>query len=419
VILAAVAVGINPYIAFQVLLVLTAAVASLLWQRRLTLPRAAGTMALLGATSLAMAYVLGFFVGGGRGYSRAGYRYYSMNLLSVIDPRDWKSIIFHKLSGASDGQYEGYNYLGAGILALVLIVVVSAFFNRHKLPRPNPRWAIPLLLCCLLLTLMALSTKVTIGWRTLVDLDPAERFSAALAPLRASGRFFWTPYYALLVAILALAFRLFRGRWANLLVASLLVLQVADTRALRHGVYTAVSKQLSSPLKSPVWSKLGSMHKNLIVLPAWQCGASESPGGLDGYKVFGFLAVQQKMRINSYQSARYSGVGGELNCGIQPIFAVWEWPLEPDSAYVVTSKVAAVIAEGPTGPGKCHDLDGFILCSTKSDFGLSSVLMSPEMRRQKASTNSGLGGDTSPLMPLEDLRDRTNPANDGYPKTGH
>src|SRR5208283_5081976 len=55
VVLTAVAVGINPYIAFQVLLVLTAAVVSLLWQRRLTLPRAAAMMVLLCGTGFATA----------------------------------------------------------------------------------------------------------------------------------------------------------------------------------------------------------------------------------------------------------------------------------------------------------------------------------------------------------------------------
>jgi hypothetical protein len=403
-ILGAVSVGTNPYIAFQVLLVLTAAVASLLWQRRLSFLRAAGAMALVGAVSIAMAYALGFFAGGGRGYYRRGYRYYSMNLISIVDPGDWNSIFFHKLPGASGGQYEGYNYLGAGVLALVLIVVVLAFFKRRKLLGPNPRWAVPLLLCCLLLTLMALSTKVTMGWRTLIDLDPAQKFSAYLAPLRASGRLFWTPYYVILTAVLVMPFRLLRARWANLLLASLLVVQVADTTTLRQGVRIAVSKQLSSPLKSMVWSTLGSTHKNLIVLPAYQCGFWDSPGGLEGYRIFGVLAVQQKMRINSYQSARYSGIGVEIICGMKPIVALWERPLSPDSAYIVTPAVAAIIAEGPTGPGKCHDVDGFILCSTKSDFGLSPVLMSPEMRAKKASANSDSGvGDTSPLTPLQDL----------------
>ena len=45
-------------------------------------------------------------------------------------------------------------------------------------------------------------------------------------------------------------------------------------------------------------------------------------------------------------------------------------PLSPDSAYVVSPAVAWIIAAGPTGPNACHTLDGFILCSTKTDFGL-------------------------------------------------
>ena len=404
VLLAAVSVGVNPYLAVQVLLMLTAAVASLLWRRRLTLSGAAGIMVLLSGISFMMAYSLGLVSSVGQGYSRAGYRYFSMNLLSVVDPRGWRSIIFPRLPGAAAGQYEGYNYLGAGVVVLAVIVIIAAFFRWRKLPRPSPGWAVPLLFCCLLLTLMALSTKITIGGRTLMDLDPAERISPYLAPLRASGRFFWMPYYVLLTAVLAVPFLMFRRMWANLLIASVLVLQVADTRALRHAVHAEASKQHPSPLKSAVWSKLGSIHKSLIVLPAWQCGTSESPGGLQGYRIFGFLAVQQKMRINSYQSARYTAGTGESHCGIQPIFAVWEWPLSPDSAYVVTPAVATVIAQGPTGPGKCHDLDGFILCSIRSDFGLSPTLMSPEMRHNSATANSGPeDSDTSPLTPLQDM----------------
>ena len=45
-------------------------------------------------------------------------------------------------------------------------------------------------------------------------------------------------------------------------------------------------------------------------------------------------------------------------------------PLSPDTAYVVSPSIARMIAAGPTGPHTCHTLDGFILCSTKTDFGL-------------------------------------------------
>ena len=85
------------------------------------------------------------------------------------------------------------------------------------------------------------------------------------------------------------------------------------------------------------------------------------------------------MRINSYQSARYTGVAQDYHCKDAPAELATQ-PLSPDSAYVVTPELAEMIARGPTGPGKCHDLDNFILCSTKTDFGLSPVLMTPEQR---------------------------------------
>ena len=106
-----------------------------------------------------------------------------------------------------------------------------------------------------------------------------------------------------------------------------------------------------------------------MVLPAWQCSGNSSPGQWDGFRIFGFLAVAQKMRTNSYFSARYTQVNSDFHCK-QAIAALSEQPLSPDTAYVVTPALAAVIARGPTGPGKCHVVDSFILCSSKTDFGL-------------------------------------------------
>ena len=66
VLLALVSVGVNPYIAVQVLLLLIATVASLLWRRRLTPWRATSIMALLGGVSFMMAYSLGLVATGDR-----------------------------------------------------------------------------------------------------------------------------------------------------------------------------------------------------------------------------------------------------------------------------------------------------------------------------------------------------------------
>ena len=271
---------------------------------------------------------------------------------------------------------------------------------RGKRPSLDLRWVVPLLLCCLVLTLMALSTKVTLGSRTLVDLDPGEKLSPYLASLRASGRLFWGPYYLILVMVLAAPFLFFRKSWANLLIACALLLQIADTQSLRHWVRVTVSEEHPSPLKSPIWSTLGSLHENLIVLPAWQCGGGAAPFGPESYRIFGYLAARQKMRTNSYQSARYTQVARDWHCH-QAVAALSEQPLSPDSAYVVTPELAGRIAVGPTGAGKCHDLDRVILCSTKTDFGLSPVLMTPEARLESAIANPGFeDGEVAPWSPV-------------------
>ena len=82
----------------------------------------------------------------------------------------------------------------------------------------------------------------------------------------------------------------------------------------------------------------------------------------------------------------------------------------PDSAYVVTPELAAAIAQGPTGPGKCHDVDNFILCSAKTDFGLSPVLMTPEQRVENAVANPGLEDGTTRAVVNEWRQDRVSTA---------
>ena len=82
-VLAGVAVGINPYIAFQVVLLLVTGIASLLWQRRVTALKAAGIAVLFWTAGFLVAYSLGLVIEGGRGYTTGGYRVFSMNLLSL------------------------------------------------------------------------------------------------------------------------------------------------------------------------------------------------------------------------------------------------------------------------------------------------------------------------------------------------
>jgi hypothetical protein len=382
------AVAINPYLAFQVLVVISAAFLSLVWQRRVRVVYGAAAIGMLAVESLGVAYAFGFFIPGGHGYGSSGYRYYSMNLLSPLDPYKFKSILFREAPQFTRGQYEGFNYLGAGVILLLMVVFVLCLFSWKKGGQLKARKVAPLFLWCVLLTLMAASTKVTFGAHQLIDIDPRDRVTAILAVLRASGRLFWAPYYVIVALALAGPFFFLPKSWASALVGCALIVQLADTHSLRQWVHSEVNQSHPEPLKSPIWSQLRSFHENLIVLPAWQCGDWASAGGKQGYRYFGLLAAAQKMRTNSYYSGRYNAAGREFQCS-EAISELTKKPLSPANAYVVTPAVADLIAQGPTGPGKCHDLDLVILCSSRTDFGLSPTLMSPAARLQNAVANSG------------------------------
>jgi hypothetical protein len=365
--LGGVAIAINAYLAFMVLVVVSAAVITIYWQHRLTLKTVSVIFAATGVACLISALAVGLLRSEG-GYEGGGYRQYSMNLLAPIDPGTFGALFLRSLPQFSGLQYEGYNYLGAGVLMLAVMLLPS--FSRSRVWRLTAPEVVPLAVGCLALTALAVSTNVSAGSVRVVDLDPHESLTKYLAVFRASGRLFWVPYYVILTAILATAFTLWRPGKAAVLITVALLVQFADTIPLRRIVQMHINHALSlpSPLQSPQWSFLGKDHANLLVLPPWQCGGN-TPGGQDGFRIFGLLAVSQSMRTNSYYAARHSPTSLAFHCN-QAVKELMERPLSSDSAYVVSPSVAWIIAAGPTGPSACRTLDGFILCSTKTDFGL-------------------------------------------------
>jgi Family of unknown function (DUF6311) len=368
--LSGVAVGIHPYLALMVVVVVSAGVITAWWRHRLGWKTASGIFAALGLACLLFALALGLIRSGG-GYAASGYREYSMDLLAPVDPV-WPSLFLRPHSSRSwVGIFEGYNYLGAGVLMLAVMLLPS--LRHSRLRRLTAPAVVPLAVTCLILTALAVSTRVTAGSLLIADLDPHERLTQYLAVFRASGRLFWVPYYVILTAVLASAFTVWRPKKAAVLVAVALLVQFADTIPLRRSVRMFVSASHPLPFQSPQWSSLGQEHANLLVFPPWQCGA-DSPGGLHSYRTFGLLAASQRMRTNSYYAARYSASSLAFHCD-EAVQDLQRKPLAPDSVYVLSPSVAwNILAAGPTGTSACHTLDGFIVCSTKTDFGLGPGL---------------------------------------------
>ncbi len=157
-----------------------------------------------------------------------GFGYFSMNLLSPVWPQvsgvfgpDLPPVI------ARPGQEEGFNYLGAGLLFLLVAAGVSLAAAR-RLPRLHPG----LLLCLAGLTALALSSHVYAGHRLLLDFGE-QPWSRVFAPVRASGRLFWPVGYALLIGGVAVVATARLPRWASMAIfAAAVLLQYIDAGPL-------------------------------------------------------------------------------------------------------------------------------------------------------------------------------------------
>lgn len=204
IILNCIAVGITPY--FLPMVMIFVLVLSLDFVKSsITIKKAAlafGFFAVNCIAAIAMGVVLGT-LGQGVNVSRRGYGYYSMNLNAVINPSStggytWSQIL--KPRGNLYGQYDGFNYLGFGIIAFVAfsVVVGTVYVLKNAKVKSVLKWIgenIFLIAACLFLTAFSISHIVCFDTYQLVEIPLPEVLLEACKIFRASSRIFYPVYY--------------------------------------------------------------------------------------------------------------------------------------------------------------------------------------------------------------------------------
>lgn len=202
----------------------------------------------------------------GSGAVSGGFGFYRMNLLSIIDPSGWSFLL--KDIPEAPGDYEGFNFLGLGAIALFCYSVPSLVRGRYNcirglLERPA------LLFLISVLFVFSLSNKIGLGlfgWEYHLPhalLGPANVF-------RASGRMFWPVFYLMLFAIMLMAIRGRSPRKAALLIGLACMLQVVDTSAfwisMRNRLMNPPPNRWSSSLTNKFWMEAAARYRKLRLL---------------------------------------------------------------------------------------------------------------------------------------------------------
>jgi len=189
------------------------------------------------------AWVLGY---GGVGQSGGGgaLGVYSMNVLGPLWPQastlagqKWDGVWFTGALSVPGQTFEGYNYLGAGVL---LVIAVAAVLSLVRVKGPDAaawRRFGPLALMLVVMTLYAIGPRPYLGSLLLFDIGrPQGAFGLVLGLFRAHGRFFWIVGYAVLAFAVTRIDRLESGRLRLGVLGLAAVLQVADIGQMIHGV---------------------------------------------------------------------------------------------------------------------------------------------------------------------------------------
>lgn len=226
------------------------------------------------ATGLS-AFVVGVFEGGGSN-SGWGYGFYSLNINSIINPtsmsiESWSA--FMPVLPQFSGQYDGFNYLGAGIvICLVATLLMNIVIHKFRvLMFANLRAHQLLLLLFAILLLFALSNTITLG-RDVVAMYPISVWTTDLLGIfRASARMFWPIYYMIFLTAIVAVLRLVPSRYHSVAVGLVLSIQLIDlTPGLGLKVdYFSKMKDLDSAISkdsTKQWDRLTEGKSEVVFL---------------------------------------------------------------------------------------------------------------------------------------------------------
>lgn len=235
------------------------------WQSgQKSLRRAAAEGGILILAVVAVGWILGYWEFGRYNPPVSGYGILSMNLLSPFWP--WNSGIFSALPPSPDatgGQYEGWNYLGLGILIGTILLVarrpktVGAACGNHG-------W---LLAYMVFLTVFAISHRVFVGSILLFEAPMPEPLYQFLSQFRSSGRMFWPVTY-ILALLIVIELSRWRGAWRYALPAVVLV-QAVDAWPFVGAIAFRGDLSKEEQTRVAQWEELIAAHERVYLLPAY------------------------------------------------------------------------------------------------------------------------------------------------------
>ena len=273
------------------------------------------------ASATASVWLLGGF-SSGMDKGAPGLAYYSFNLNGFINPDGWSSVL-PELPRYAGGQYEGFAYLGLGILTALFILIISAVYgcfiktrktgsdrlfsslfiadDRSKGCKTSFPFIICLLFVVLINILISASNEITFGDILLLKIPIPEAIENIWSIFRASGRLIWPAVYIICISVIVLLSRTLKP---NVLIAVLVLcvlLQLADMRLVIEDKHYEFDRRVrySERLDDEMMNRIMLMKdiKHIVFI---------DKDNLTQEEMYAFteLAARRRMTVNDFYFAR-------------------------------------------------------------------------------------------------------------------
>lgn len=252
-------------------------------------------------------FIIGAFSGSGS-YRAGGLGIYSANYNALFNSQGRAKYIAPL--NFLDGQYEGFAYLGLGIIlggAIALVLVIS---RTEKNPlkqfsgfsRERKAEMICMLSIFVLSMVIAASPRGTFNGRVIYDIKLPEVIFGVMSIFRATGRFAWVAVYIVYTSVLFAISKLSGKRTAMFCMVLIAAVQVLDLRVMmkNESMRNAAKKAYEDPLKDPKWEELADEADEIVFAPL----PVDYLAYYEIFYAFGEYADENDIELSSFAVAR-------------------------------------------------------------------------------------------------------------------
>lgn len=241
----------------------------------------------------------------------AGYGNFSMNLLSPVWPYKSSIINVNDNMLGTLGQYEGYNYLGIGVI-FILMLAIALNFNLILNKLIEHKYFIIILF---LIFLYSISNKIYLGTTLILSYDiPGSQ--EIYKHFQSSGRFFWIIAYSILILSIIVLYK-YNGRKVLLItVPFIAILHFIEFKNMGYSKYYDSGK---NALFYSIYGKTVENYDKIYIYPYYHC-ASDNHTSKKILEMMYINSLQNKWVNNGYLARtsrkceeQDNGIEGDIN----------------------------------------------------------------------------------------------------------